>query len=172
MLDRLVARGSKVIGVGKIGDIFAHRGISEVRKAAGNMALFDIALGAMKDAGDGDLVFANFVDFDTLFGHRRDVAGYAAALEAFDRRMPEALAVLAPGDLLLLTADHGCDPSWSGTDHTRERVPVFGTAPGLPGGDVGLRKTYADIGETVAEHLGLQPGRHGGSFLKTIAGHA
>ena len=172
LLDRLVARGSKVIGVGKIGDIFAHRGVSEVRKAAGNMALFDIALGAMKDAGDGDLVFANFVDFDTLFGHRRDVAGYAAALEAFDRRVPEALAVLAPGDLLLLTADHGCDPSWSGTDHTRERVPVFGTAPGLPGGDAGLRKTYADIGETVAEHLGLQPGRHGGSFLKTIAGHA
>ena len=79
---------------------------------------------------DGDLVFANFVDFDTLFGHRRDIAGYAAALEAFDRRLPEALARLRPGDLLLLTADHGCDPSWRGTDHTRERVPVFGTGAG------------------------------------------
>ena len=109
-------------------------------------------------------MFANFVDFDTLFGHRRDIAGYAAALEAFDRRLPEALALLRPGDLLLLTADHGCDPSWRGSDHTRERVPIFGSAPGLPGGDVGLRKTFADIGETVAEHLGLPPGRHGASF--------
>ena len=172
LLDRLTARGSTVIGVGKIGDIFAHRGVSEVRKAAGNMALFDTALGAMNDAADGDLVFANFVDFDTLFGHRRDIAGYAAALEAFDRRIPEALALLRPGDLLLLTADHGCDPSWRGSDHTRERVPVFGSAPGLPGGDVGLRKTFADIGETVAEHLGLAPGRHGVSFHRTIAGHA
>ncbi len=172
LLDRLVARGSKVIGVGKIGDIFAHSGVSEVRKAAGNMALFDAALGAMKDARDGDLVFANFVDFDTLFGHRRDVAGYAAALEAFDRRVPEALALLQPGDLLLLTADHGCDPTWSGTDHTRERVPIFGCAPGLTGGDAGLRRTFADIGETVAEHLGLPPGRHGSSFLETLNHHA
>ncbi len=172
LLDRLAARGSKVIGVGKIGDIFAHRGVTEVRKAAGNAALFDAALTAMRDAGDGDLVFANFVDFDTLYGHRRDVAGYAAALEAFDRRLPEALAILAPGDLLLLTADHGCDPTWTGTDHTRERVPIFGCAQGLAGGDVGLRPTYADIGETIAEHLGLPAGRHGASFYRTIAGHA
>ncbi|MEW9807281.1 phosphopentomutase [Mesorhizobium sp. ZMM04-5] len=172
LLDRLVGRGSRVIGVGKIGDIFAHRGVSEVRKAVGNMAMFDTALGAMADAGDGDLVFANFVDFDTEFGHRRDVAGYAAALEAFDRRVPEALARLLPGDLLVFTADHGNDPTWPGTDHTRERVPVFGMAPGLPGGDVGLRPTFADIGETVAEHLGLAPGRHGASFHGIIAGHA
>ena len=122
--------------------------------------------------GDGDLVFANFVDFDTLFGHRRDIAGYAAALEAFDARLPEALALLKQGDLLLLTADHGCDPSWRGSDHTRERVPVFGAAVGLPGGDIGLRKTFADIGETVAEHLGLAAGRHGTSFLRTIGGNA
>ena len=136
------------------------------------MALFDATLGAMDDAGDGDLVFANFVDFDTDFGHRRDVAGYAAALEAFDARLPEALARLKPGDLLLLTADHGCDPTWRGTDHTRERVPIIGIAPGLRGGDVGLRTTFADIGETVAEHLGLAPGRHGTSFLPAIANHA
>lgn len=168
LLDRLVARGSKVIGIGKIGDIFAHRGVSDVRKAAGNMAMFDTALDAMQDACDGDLVFANFVDFDTLFGHRRDVAGYAAALEAFDRRLPEALALMQPGDLLILTADHGCDPSWTGTDHTRERVPIMGYAPGLPGGDVGLRATFADIGETVAQHLGLPAGRHGASFLGVV----
>lgn len=172
LLDRVAASGNKVIGIGKIGDIYAHRGVTEVRKAAGNMALFDVTLGAMDDAGDGDLVFANFVDFDTLFGHRRDIAGYAGALEAFDRRLPEALARLLPGDLLILTADHGCDPTWQGSDHTRERVPIFGMAPGLLGGAVGLRPTYADIGETVAEHLGLTPGLHGKSFLRMIAGNA
>jgi len=172
LLDRLTGRGSKVIAVGKIGDIFAHRGIFEVRKAGGNMAMFDKALGAMDDAGEGDLVFANFVDFDTDFGHRRDVAGYAAALEAFDRRLPEALSRIRPGDLLILTADHGNDPTWRGTDHTRERVPVIGIGPGLKGGDIGLRPTFADIGETVADHLGLAAGRHGTSFLATIGGHA
>jgi phosphopentomutase len=172
LLDRLVSRGSKVIAVGKIGDIFAHKGISEVRKAAGNMALFDTALEAMKDARDGDLVFANFVDFDSLYGHRRDVAGYASALEAFDRRLPEAISLLKEGDLLLITADHGCDPTWSGSDHTRERVPIFGHIAGRPGGDVGLRATFADIGETVARHLGLPAGRHGASFHASISGHA
>ena len=172
LLDRLTARGSRVIAVGKIGDIFAHRGISEVRKAAGNMAMFDKALGAIEDAGDGDLVFANFVDFDTEFGHRRDVAGYAAALEAFDRRLPEAFARLRQGDLLILTADHGNDPTWRGTDHTRERIPVIGVGPGLRGGDIGLRTTFADIGETVAEHLGLARGPHGASFYTAIGGHA
>lgn len=172
LLDRLTARGSRVIAVGKIGDIFAHRGISEVRKAAGNMAMFDKALGAMDDAGDGDLVFANFVDFDTEFGHRRDVAGYAAALEAFDRRLPEAIARLKRGDLLILTADHGNDPTWRGTDHTRERIPVIGTGPGFGGGDIGLRMTFADIGETMAEHLGLARGLHGTSFYTAVGGHA
>ncbi len=172
LLDRLTARGSKVIAIGKIGDIFAHRGISEVRKAAGNMAMFDKALGAMDGAGDGDFVFANFVDFDSEFGHRRDVPGYAAALEAFDKRIPEALARLKGGDILIFTADHGNDPTWRGTDHTRERIPVLGMAPGFSGGDIGLRPTFADIGETVAEHLGLAPGRHGHSFLKTIVTNA
>ena len=172
LLDRLTARGSKVIAVGKIGDIFAHRGISEVRKGVGNMEMFDKALEAMADAGEGDLVFANFVDFDSEFGHRRDVAGYAAALEAFDRRIPEAIARLQPGDMLILTADHGNDPTWRGTDHTRERIPVIGIAPGMAGGDAGLRATFADLGETVAEHLGLPPGRHGSSFYKTISRHA
>jgi phosphopentomutase len=134
------------------------------------MAMFDKALGAIDDAGDGDLVFANFVDFDTEFGHRRDVAGYAAALEAFDRRIPEALARLKPGDLFLLTADHGNDPTWRGTDHTRERIPVIGMVPGMAGGAIGLRPTFADIGETVAEHLGLPPGPHGTSFYATLGG--
>lgn len=169
LLDRLTARGSRVLGIGKIGDIFAHQGVSEVRKGAGNMELFDRTLEAMDDAGDGDLIFANFVDFDMLYGHRRDVPGYAAALEQFDRRLPEAIAKLKPDDLLVLTADHGCDPTWKGNDHTRERVPVFGIGPNLKGGDAGLRSTFADIGETIAEHLGLPAGRHGRSFYRSIA---
>ena len=134
--------------------------------------MFDKALTALADAGDGDFVFANFVDFDTEFGHRRDVPGYADALEAFDRRLPEALRLLRAGDLFIITADHGNDPTWKGTDHTRERVPIIGLAPGQAGGDVGLRATFADIGATVADHLGLAPGKHGTSFLSAIRGHA
>lgn len=169
LLDRLVKAGRRVIGMGKIGDIFAHKGVSEVRKGAGNMALFDKTLGAMDDTNDGDLVFANFVDFDTLYGHRRDIPGYAAALEAFDERIPEAIAKLRGGDLLILTADHGCDPSWRGTDHTRERIPVFGVAKGgMSDVDIGIRSTFADIGETVAEHLGLSPGKYGRSFRSLL----
>ncbi len=172
LLDRVTETGSRAIAVGKIGDIFAHRGMTETRKAAGNMAMFDTALSAIGDARDGDLVFVNFVDFDTLYGHRRDVAGYAAALEAFDRRIPEALELLTDGDMLLLTADHGCDPTWTGTDHTRECVPIIGCGPGIRPGSVGLRRSFADIGETVAQHLGLKPGRHGESFYHLIAADA
>lgn len=172
LLDRLTAEGRSVLAVGKIGDIFAHRGISDLRKAPDNMTMFDEALAAMREAGDGDLVFANFVDFDSKYGHRRDVAGYAAALEAFDRRLPEASAMLADGDMLLLTADHGCDPTWRGTDHTRERVPIVGTGSGLQPGSVGVRPTFADIGETIAEHLGIPAGRHGTSFLSALRANA
>ena len=136
------------------------------------MAMFDKALGAMGDAADGDPVSATLVDCDTQLGHRRDVAGYAAALEAFDRRLPEAFSRLKPGDLLILTADHGNDPTWRGTDHTRERIPVIGIAQGLKGGTIGLRPTFCDIGETVAEHLGIAPGRHGTSFLASLKNHA
>lgn len=165
LADRVTAAGGTVIGIGKIGDIFAGRGISEVRKGAGNMALFDAMLEAMDDAGDGALIFANFVDFDSLFGHRRDVAGYAAALEAFDARLPELFARLRPGDLAVITADHGCDPTFAGTDHTRENVPILVFGPGIQPGAIGHRDSFADIGESVAAHLGLAPGRHGHSFL-------
>ncbi|KQT44509.1 phosphopentomutase [Aureimonas sp. Leaf454] len=165
LLDRALDAGRRVVAIGKIGDIFAHRGVSEVRKGDGNMALFDAMLGALRDTGDGDLVFANFIDFDSLYGHRRDVAGYAAALEAFDRRLPELEAALRPGDFAVVTADHGCDPSYPGTDHTREIVPVLGFGPGIAPRDIGQRPTFADIGESVAAHLGLAAGRHGRSFL-------
>ncbi len=165
LLDRAAAEGRTVYGIGKISDIFAHQGVSKVLKGAGNDALFDKTLEAMELAGDGDLVFANFIDFDSLYGHRRDVPGYAAALERFDSRLPDMLAKLRDGDLLILTADHGCDPTWSGTDHTREHVPMIGTGPDIPAKGVGGRGTFADIGESIAAHLDLPLGPHGKSFL-------
>jgi phosphopentomutase len=163
--DRVEAAGRRVIGIGKIADIFAHRGVSETVKGPNDDALFDATLAALDRLGDGDLLFANYVDFDTLYGHRRNVPGYAAALEAFDRRLPELTALLRDGDLAVITADHGNDPTWKGTDHTREHVPVLAFGPGIGAGDIGRRETFADIGETVAAHLGLAPGKHGTGFL-------
>ncbi|MEI2386228.1 phosphopentomutase [Breoghania sp. JC706] len=165
LLDRAKQAGRKVIAVGKISDIFAHQGVTKVMKATGNEALFEANLKAVDEAGDGDLVFTNFVDFDMLYGHRRDVPGYAAALEAFDKRLPEIEARLKPGDIAILTADHGCDPTWHGTDHTREHVPVLAFGPGIAGRPIGARPTYADIGASIARHLDLPPGKHGRSFL-------
>jgi len=165
LLDRIVEAGGKVHAVGKIGDIFAHQGVSDLTKANGNMALMDATLEVMDHSDDGDLVFTNFVDFDMLYGHRRDVPGYAAALEALDRRLPEVHRKLRPGDMVVLTADHGCDPTWRGTDHTRERVPIMAFGPGIKSRQVGVRSTYADIGETIAAHLGIPTGRQGRSFL-------
>ena len=164
LLDRAKAAGRNVIGVGKIADIFAHSGITDERRASGNAALTDTTLAALDDAGNGDLVVTNFVDFDMLYGHRRDVPGYAAALEAFDRRLPELRAKLRSGDMLVLTADHGCDPTWRGTDHTRERVPVLIDGPDLKGGTL-PPAMFSDVGETIAAHLGLEPGPHGRSLL-------
>ena len=164
LLDRVAASGRRTIGVGKIGDIFAHQGVTEVVKGPSNEALFDKTLAVLDRLGDGELAMVNLVDFDTLFGHRRDVPGYAAALEAFDRRLPELQAKLKPGDLVVVTADHGCDPTWRGTDHTREHVPILSFGPNVGAGTIG-RRAFADIGETVAAHLGLPPGRHGRSFL-------
>jgi phosphopentomutase len=165
LLDRLVEAGRQVHAVGKIGDIFAHQGVSRVIKANGNTALMRATLSAMAEADDGDLVFTNFVDFDMLYGHRRDVPGYAAALEAFDLSLPDVHRRLMPGDLVILTADHGCDPTWRGTDHTRERVPIMAFGPGIRSRSIGIRSSFADIGETVAAHLGIAPGPHGRSFL-------
>lgn len=164
LLDRVVAAGGRTHAIGKIGDIFAHRGVSTLAKGKNDAELFDATLVALDRARDGDLVIANYVDFDTLYGHARDVAGYARALEAFDARVPEILARLRPGDLLIVTADHGNDPSWTGTDHTRERVPVLGTGPGIAPRGIG-HVGFADLGETLAAHLGLAPGRHGAGFL-------
>ena len=126
--------------------------------------LLDAVLQTLSEAGEGDLVFANLVDFDQLYGHPRDVPGYAAALEAFDRRLPELEAELRPGDLCIVTADHGCDPTWKGSDHTREQVPVLAFGPGVAPRPLGRRDTFADIGQTLASHLGLEPLGAGRSF--------
>ena len=165
LLDRVTDDGRQVISVGKIGDIFAHQGTGEIRKAAGNDALFDETLEVTGDLADGGLAITNFVDFDMLYGHRRDVAGYAAALEAFDRRLPEFLAELKSGDLAILTADHGCDPTWPGTDHTRECVPVLATGPDITPRRIGRRSSFSDVGQTIAQHLGVTRLEHGVSWL-------
>ncbi|MGM0585298.1 MAG: phosphopentomutase [Pseudomonadota bacterium] len=164
LCDRVRAAGGRTIAVGKIEDIMAGQGVSESLKGPDDMALFDRCLEAMREGRDGDFLFANFVEFDSLYGHRRDVCGYARALEAFDARLPEALAALRPGDLMIVTADHGNDPTWRGTDHTRERVPMLCAGPEVEPGSAGLR-AFADAAGTLARHLGLPPGAHGASFL-------
>jgi phosphopentomutase len=162
LCDRAAGAGRAVIAVGKVGDIFAHRGVTEVRKGPSDAALVEIAVESFGNAPEGALVFANFVEFDSLWGHRRDVAGYARALEAFDAAVPRFEAAMRPGDLLILTADHGNDPTWAGTDHTREMVPVLGLGVGSRA--VGRRR-FADVGVSVAAWLGLPAGPHGESFL-------
>ncbi len=157
LLDRMVEAGGAVISIGKIGDIFAHRSTGEEIKADGNAAVFDATIEAAQTAGERSLVVANFVDFDMLYGHRRDVAGYAAALEAFDARLPQFAAALRPGDVAVITADHGCDPTWPGSDHTREQVPLLAFGPGLPARRIGRRESFADIGQSLARRLGLPP---------------
>ena len=168
LLDYLSTAGGEVVSVGKIADIYAHQGITRKVKATGIDALFDTTMAELRNAGDRTLVFTNLVDFDSSFGHRRDVAGYAAALEALDARLPELECLLGDGDLLVLTADHGCDPTWPGSDHTREHIPVLFSGPAVKAVDLGERNTFADIGQTLAEHFDLEAMPVGTSFLKQI----
>lgn len=165
VLDKLVDNGGEVISIGKIADIYAHQGITKKIKATGNAALFDATLDALRVAPDRSIVFTNFVDFDMLYGHRRDIDGYADALEYFDRRLPELLEQMQDDDLMVICADHGCDPSWPGSDHTREHIPVLASGAGLAAGSIGRRETFADIGQTLAEHFSLAPMDYGTSFL-------
>jgi phosphopentomutase len=155
ILDRCKTAGRQVISVGKIGDIFAHRNTGEERKGKSNDEHISMLIESLERLPDGGFMFVNLVDFDTEYGHRRDVPGYAACLEAFDKRLPEIEARLKPGDLLIITADHGNDPTWRGTDHTRECVPVLITGPGIVSARAGRLSTFADIGASVAHHLGL-----------------
>lgn len=161
LLDHLRDAGGEVVAVGKIGDIFAGRGITRAVKAHGLDGLVEATLAAFSTARDPALVFTNLVDFDQEFGHRRDVAGYAGALEHFDQQLPRLRDALGPGDLLVLTADHGNDPTWPGSDHTREHVPLLAWGPGLRGADAGVRDSFADLGQSLARWLRLPPLAHG-----------
>lgn len=161
LCDRVQGAGRRVHAIGKIGDIFSMRGIDDLKKGP-DEALFEHLMVAAEDAEEGSLTFANFVEFDSLYGHRRDVAGYARALEWFDGQVGGFLARLGPGDLALFTADHGNDPTWTGSDHTRERVPVVGWGAGnRPVGQV----AFVDVGASVAAHLGVPMDGPGRSFL-------
>jgi len=165
LLDNIVDAGHQVIAVGKVSDIYAHCGISKSVKADGNMALFEAFLKEAAHAPDRSLVFVNLVDFDMLYGHRRDVMGYAKALEDLDARLPEFERIMQPGDLAIITADHGCDPTWPGSDHTRENIPILAFGPDISEKAIGKRETFADIGQTIAKHLGLGPLKQGTAFL-------
>ncbi|MFI3245318.1 MAG: phosphopentomutase [Ferrimonas sp.] len=165
LLDKLAEAGGEVISIGKIADIYAHRGITQKVKATGLDQLWDATLRALETAPERSLVFTNFVDFDSSYGHRRDINGYAKALEYFDSRLPEFMALLQEDDVVIITADHGCDPTWAGTDHTREHVPVIAFGPKVKAGSLGLRDTFADIGQSLASHLRLAPLGYGKSFL-------
>lgn len=166
LLDKLEASGTEVVSVGKISDIFAHQGISTRYKASGIDGLFDATLEALSASVSDSLVFTNFVDFDSSYGHRRDVCGYARALEAFDARLPELLRAMGENDVLILSADHGCDPSWPGSDHTREHVPVLLFGHKVTPGFIGGRETFADIGQSLAHFFNIDSLDHGESFLK------
>ena len=156
LLDNIQEANGQVISVGKIGDIFSNQGVSYTVKAPNNMGLVDQLMSEMNRVNSG-LIFVNLVDFDTNFGHRRDVPGYALALEEFDRRIPEIESKLQHDDLVLITADHGCDPTWPGSDHTREHVPVVFYGKSIKANKLGKRDTFADMGQTIANHLQIKP---------------
>ena len=165
VLDEIKNAGGEVISVGKISDIFAKQGITQAVKASGLEELWDVTLAQAKAAPDFSLVFTNFVNFDMTWGHSREVEGYAKGLEYFDTRLPELAAQMQPGDVAFITADHGCDPTYKGTDHTREHVPVILFGPGIKPQFIGGRDTYADLGQTLADYFKLPPLRFGKSFL-------
>jgi len=168
LLDALQEMGFFTMGIGKIEDIFCMRGLRKSDHAAGNPACIDATLEAMKQEFEG-LVFVNLVDFDSSYGHRRDVKGYADALRYFDGRLKEILDTLGDEDLLILTADHGCDPVHTGTDHTREYIPILCYTRAMQGRrSIGTRATYADFAATIAENFGLEERFDAESFLDQL----
>ena len=171
LLDRVKSAGKPVYAIGKIEDLFAGRGITAAVHTTSDAHGMDEVERAMRVVDDG-LIFANLVDFDTKFGHRNDVGGYAANLEAIDLRLQALLPTLKPRDLLIVTADHGNDPTTPSTDHSREHVPVFVVGETVkPGTDIGLRKTFSDLGQTLAEVFAVGALDHGTSFLREIQRH-
>ena len=166
ILDKAKEKGLEVTAIGKIRDIYAGSGVTRAVKASGLKELWDVTLEEIKLMGDKDgIVFTNFVDFDMEWGHRRDVKGYAEGLMYFDKRLPDILKVLHDDDVVFITADHGCDPTYKGTDHTRECVPILMFGKNVKAENLGRRQTYADIAATIAEKFDLQPFNVGKSFL-------
>ncbi|MDE2445209.1 MAG: phosphopentomutase [Alphaproteobacteria bacterium] len=161
LLKVLTDAGRDVVSVGKIGDIYAHVGTGREMKVSGNPALMQTTLEAMDSVKDGGFLMTNFVDFDTNFGHRRDVNGYGKEIEWFDRELPKVFAKLREGDLLIITADHGNDPTWAGTDHTRERIAILCNQPA----NINARESFADIGQSIASWLGAPRLTAGAAFL-------
>ena len=168
VLDAAIEQGKRVFGIGKIIDIFAGKGVSDSNHTGNNKAGITETIRAIRES-DYDIIFTNLVDFDMLWGHRNDTEGYRKSLEEFDQRLPEILRGIKPGDLLILTADHGCDPTTPSTDHSREYVPLLACGPSFKNGiDLGIRKSFADIAATIAEHLSIDYKTVGTSFLPDI----
>jgi phosphopentomutase len=168
LLDHLTSRGIPVVSIGKVKDLFAGRGIAKALPTTSDADGVDRVLDAMTRVSAG-LIFANLVDFDTVYGHRNDVAGYAANLERFDERLGAVLGQLRGDDLLVITADHGNDPTTPSTDHSREHVPLLLTGKRVRRGvDVGTRPTFADLGQTLAANFAVGPLAHGTSFLEDV----
>jgi len=165
LLQRAAEAGREVVSIGKIGDIFAHRHTGREIKGRDNSGNVDLALQSLRETADGGLIFVNLVDFDSEYGHRRDVPGFAACLEAFDARLPEIETAMRADDFCVLTADHGNDPTWRGSDHTREHVPILAFGGGVAPGPIGARASLADIAATVAHWLGLPAPARGVSWL-------
>ena len=161
LLDYLKKNGGEVVSIGKIADIFADCGITKKIKATGLEDLFNKTISELKIAKDNTLIFTNFVDFDASYGHRRDISGYAWALEYVDGRLSELEKMLQPGDLVVIAADHGCDPTWKGTDHTREHIPLLMFGLGVKPIALGGCSSFADIGQTIAKHMRLLNLNHG-----------
>lgn len=168
LLDLMTEYQMKVAAVGKISDIFAHRGVTTSTKATGLPALIDATIDKIKQEPDNTLIFTNLVNFDQDFGHRRDPAGYADALAYFDQRLEEVIVSMSDEDLLLITADHGCDPTWVGTDHTREYIPILAYRHGIESVNLGARTSFADIGQTLADFFKLPSLAYGESFLDQL----
>ncbi len=168
ILDVLKDNSFDVLGVGKIEDIFNHRGLTGSNHAAGNPACIDATIEYMKKPFDG-LCFVNLVDTDMIYGHRRDVKGYRDALEYFDSRLPELTDSMGPDDLLMITADHGCDPTFHGTDHTREYVPLLVWYKGIKSlYNLGIRESFSDVAATISDFFGLEERFNAKSFLEEI----
>ncbi|MCR5610823.1 MAG: phosphopentomutase [Clostridiales bacterium] len=167
ILDGLTAKGMDVVGIGKIEDIFAHRGITTVDHTKNNHDGIESTIRFLKE-GVGDFIFTNLVDFDMLYGHRNDVEGYGAALEYFDSKLPEILRAMTEEDLLIITADHGCDPAYPGTDHTREYIPVIALIGNGKTCSLGTLESFADLGATVYEYLTGEKWHCGTSFLDKL----